>query len=327
MKNKLIENFAIKTSAEMNEIVGLSQRIETLIQTQGKILWDSLPINGKIAVMLHTIPNNYASTYPLHSHDFFELVYIYHGSALQYLENDTLPLEEGSICLMNTNYRHGLCIDSEESIVFNILIAKPLVNTSFLNLITNNNLFSNFFIDSLFSNTQYGEYIYFAKNPASRVEFLMQSLLEEYILQKPDYQSAMQSYLSLIFIELQRHHVYQSGKSEIMDINFPAIMSYVSTHLEDVTLNSLAEHFHYTPAYLSKILKRYLGQSFSNLLSELRLNKAASYLQNTSISIDSIVELLGYYDRSHFNRVFKKHYGCSPNEYRDINQKKMLINF
>ena len=85
--------------------------------------------------MLHTTSANYLPSYPLHSHDFFELVYIYHGNATQYLENGTITLDEGSVCLMNTNYKHGISIDSDESIVFNILIAKPLLNTSFLNLI------------------------------------------------------------------------------------------------------------------------------------------------------------------------------------------------
>lgn len=325
MQNKIIENFALHSSKEMRETVGLSQRIKSEIRTKEKILWEDLPVSGNISVVPHTVSANYIPPGPLHSHDFFELVYIYRGSAVQYLEDGTLTLDEGAICLMNTNCRHGLTIGSEESLVFNVLINKPLVNTSFLNLIHENDLFSSFFIDSLFSQAEHEEYIYFEKTPSSHVEFLMQSLLEEYILEKPGYRAAMQSYLSLIFTELRRYDVYHSGKPDMADINFPAILSYVSDHLEDVTLNSLAEHFHYTPAHLSALMKRYLGQSFSSLLGELRLDKAASYLKNTSISIDSIVELLGYYDRSYFNRVFKKKYGCSPNQYRNLTRESTEV--
>lgn len=317
MKNRIIENFAEKSYKEMKETIGLIQRIETNVLTQDRLLWEMFPVNGSIAVMPHFPPANYIPSARLHAHDFFEMVYIYRGSAVQHLENRTLQLEEGAICLMNTNCRHGLSVDSDEPIVFNILINRKLVNASFLNLLDENDLFSEFFIGSLFSRTEYGEYFYFEKTPASHVEFLMQSLLEEYILQKPGYRSAMQSYLSLIFTELRRYDVYHSGKQDAADINFPAIMSYITAHLEDVTLNSLADHFHYTPAHLSRLLKQYLGQTFSALLGDLRLEKAAAYLKNTSISIDSIVELLGYYDRSYFNRVFKKKYGCSPNEYRE----------
>ncbi len=319
MKNRIIENFAETSARQTKETAGLIRKIQTHVLTQDRILWDMLPVSGSIAVMPHYLSANYIPSAPLHSHDFFELVYIYRGEAVQYLESGTLNLEEGAICMMNTNFRHGLFIDSEESIVFNVLINRNLLNTSFLNLINENDLFSDFFIESLFSNTEYGDYIYFRKTPSSNVEFLMQSLLEEYILKKPGYHAAMQSYLSLIFTELRRYDAYHSGKPDIADINFPAIMSYISSHLEEVTLNSLAKHFHYTPAHLSRLLKQYLGQTFSTLLGDLRLEKAASYLKNTTISIDSIVELLGYYDRSYFNRVFKKKYGCSPHDYRKSN--------
>lgn len=318
MKNKIIENYAVSFAKKMKEAAGIGKQVNE----EDRILWNMLPVSGNIGVVPHTVYVNYIPPASLHSHDFFELVYIYRGCAMQYLEDETLHLEEGAICLMNTNSRHGLYIDSEESIVFNVLLNKALVNSSFLNLINENDLFSGFFIDSMFSNKGRGEYIYFEKTPSSRVEFLMQSLLEEYVLRRPGFHTAMQSYLSLIFTELCRYDVYRSGKADMADINFPAILSYISNHLEDVTLSSLADHFHYTPAHLSKLLKQYLGQTFSNLLGEMRIEKAASYLKNTSIGIDSIVELLGYYDRSYFNKVFKKKYGCSPNEYRNTNQSR-----
>ncbi len=318
MTSRIIEDYAQRNIAETSEVSPLSTFIENKIKSSTELLWDSLPLDGDLAIIMHSMIANYKESYPLHSHDFFEIVYIYRGTAMQYTMDQSIRLEEGSVCLMNTNCRHGLSIDSMNSIVFNILIAKPLLNTSFLNLISNNELFSNFFINSLFSGTETGEFMYFERNSESNMEILMQSLIEEYILQKPDYQSAMQSYLSLIFTELHRKHIYTSGSAKHLDIPFPQIMSYVSSHLGEVSINSLAERFHYTPSYLSKSLKRYLGRSFSSVLAELRLQKAASYLETTTIAIDSIVELLGYYDRSYFNKVFRKQFGCGPKEYRDL---------
>ena len=245
------------------------------------------------------------------------MVYVYRGEATQYMEKSILQLKKGSICLMNTNYKHGLSISSDENIVFNILLTKPLLNTSLLNLISDNELFSGFFVNSLFSDSKRGEFLYFEPNEASRMETLMQFFLEEYILEKPDYSAAMQSYLSLIFTELHRKHIHTFDTAEAYHINFPQIISYATTHIESVTINSLAEHFHYSPNYLSKAMKNYLGKNFSSVLADLKLEKATEYLSKSTVSIDSIVELLSYYDRSYFNKIFRKRYGCSPLEYRE----------
>ncbi|MCD8151426.1 MAG: AraC family transcriptional regulator [Clostridiales bacterium] len=128
--------------------------------------------------------------------------------------------------------------------------------------------------------------------------------------------AAMQCYLSLIFTELLRDQIYTAEKENLQDTNLTEILTYISNHLNDISLNSLAEHFHYDSAYLSKLLKKYFGRTFSNLVSEMRVSRVATYLLNNDISIDAIVEQLGYYDRSYFNRVFRKRYGCSPQEYR-----------
>lgn len=318
MRNQLIEDFAKKEYQKIANSLEITSQIQETLVDQAEISWTSLPINhNELGVLLHTTHANYLPSYSLHSHDFFELIYVYKGNAVQHIENDSIYLTEGSVCLMNTNYKHGLSVDSPDSIIFNIAISKPILNTSFLNLISANDLFSTFFINSLFSGTEKGEFMHFERNKDSRMDVLMQLLLEEYILKKPDYSAAMQSYLTLIFTELHRKHIYTSVQSEHYDIDFPKIMSYVSNHLDNVNINSLADHFHYSPAYLSKALKRYLGKSFSSVLSDLKLAKAASYLENTTISIDFIVELLGYYDRSYFNKVFKKRFGMGPKEYRE----------
>lgn len=320
MVNKTIERYVEEQQTKMSGHL-LANEISHQSATLSEIRLDQLPVDGHLAIILHPVSANYKEGATLHSHDFFEIIYAYKNTATQHLEHSTLTLEEGSVCLMNTNYKHGISIPSQDSVVFNILVSKQVLNTSFLNLISENDLFNSFFINSLFSVSEEGEYVYFRPNPDSNLELLMQSLIEEYILQKPCYQAAMQSYLSLIFTDLLRNHIYVSQKKEKSEVDFSAILAYITANLSDITLQELAAHFHYTPAYLSKILKKYLGHTFSELLNELKLNRAADCLRNSTMRIDAITELLGYYDRSYFNRVFRKHYGCSPSEFRDKSQK------
>ncbi|MCR5082040.1 MAG: AraC family transcriptional regulator [Parasporobacterium sp.] len=321
MKNIIIEEYAANLKATMSK-KDVSMHIKHVLQTQSEISLNTLPLQDPISVSIHTVSANYDKESQLHSHDFFEIIYVYKGSAVQHSKNSKVTLEEGCVCLMNTNYKHGLSIDNDDSIVFNILISKPVLSDSFCNFISEGSVFADFFVNALFSNSKKGEYLIFEKNNNSNLDALLQSLLEEYISKKPDYRIAIQSYLSLVFTELHRKHFYTSDISSDQDIDFSAILSYAFNHLNNISVNALAEHFHYNPAYLSKALKNYLGRNFSSVISEIRLKKAASYLKTTSMRIDTIVELLGYYDRSYFNRIFKKRYGVSPNEYRDLHRNQ-----
>ena len=85
---------------------------------------------------------------------------------------------------------------------------------------------------------------------------------------------------------------------------------------KSVTLQTLATHFNYHPKYLSSLLHKQNGQSFRDLLVKIKLQSAANYLTYTNNSIEQIVELIGYKDKSSFYIMFKKEYGSSPNTYR-----------
>lgn len=57
-------------------------------------------------------------------------------------------------------------------------------------------------------------------------------------------------------------------------------------------------------------------RSFRELLTEVRLERAAEQLRNSTDTIASIALACGFADQSHFTRVFSRHMECSPGEYR-----------
>lgn len=91
--------------------------------------------------------------------------------------------------------------------------------------------------------------------------------------------------------------------------------NYIDQNLATVTLNSLAEHFQITPAYLSRTFKRNVGQNFSEYLSECKLQKAALLLEQ-GFRINDITKQLGYASPAYFLSKFKKKYGMAPSVYR-----------
>jgi AraC-like DNA-binding protein len=58
------------------------------------------------------------------------------------------------------------------------------------------------------------------------------------------------------------------------------------------------------------------GVSFQDLLSQTRQTMACHYLQDSTIKISQLADLLGYGDQSAFTRAFQRWYGQSPREWR-----------
>ena len=95
-------------------------------------------------------------------------------------------------------------------------------------------------------------------------------------------------------------------------------LKYMEVHYaEKLTLTELAEKVYVSPWYLSKLLNKFTDKSFSDLLHQARIKKAEKLLDDSSLKIQEISDLLGYYDVTHFSRIFKKFKQMSPNEYRN----------
>ncbi len=85
---------------------------------------------------------------------------------------------------------------------------------------------------------------------------------------------------------------------------------------QGVSLNSLAEKYHYSVAYLSRMIKKETGFSFSEILNSIRLAQAAELLQKDCGKISMAGEMAGFSDQKYFSQVFKKAFGVSPGEFR-----------
>lgn len=83
-----------------------------------------------------------------------------------------------------------------------------------------------------------------------------------------------------------------------------------------LSLNSIAEQFYMNKCYLSRIFKEITGFTVNGYLHARRIQKARSLLIQNSMNISEVAEAAGYENLTYFERVFKKHTGMSPLEYR-----------
>jgi YesN/AraC family two-component response regulator len=97
---------------------------------------------------------------------------------------------------------------------------------------------------------------------------------------------------------------------------FELIKEYVSLRLaEPLTLQSMCRHFGISQTYISRIFKKYSGQSFINYLTGIRIEKAKQYLANRDILIKDIAPMVGFSDQFYFSRVFRSLTGLPPSKY------------
>ncbi|WP_127582063.1 response regulator transcription factor [Paenibacillus koleovorans] len=99
------------------------------------------------------------------------------------------------------------------------------------------------------------------------------------------------------------------------------LIGYMRAHYtENLTLNDAAGIVNMSPSYLSSLFKRETGKSFIELLTEIRMDKAAELLLRTDLPVYLIAEQVGYDNINYFGRAFKKEKSVSPSQYRTSQQ-------
>jgi len=85
-------------------------------------------------------------------------------------------------------------------------------------------------------------------------------------------------------------------------------------------INDIANHAYVSPSYLAKLFRTELKTTVKKYVLEKRMERAASMLTNTEVSIQEIARYAGYMQPPQFNRVFKQFYHVTPTEFRRRNR-------
>lgn len=115
--------------------------------------------------------------------------------------------------------------------------------------------------------------------------------------------------------EVAAEEVLDSAASSFIVKNALAFIE--ENYKERLKLADVADNVYVSQWHLSKLLNKYTGQNFSEILNNIRMEQAKKLLVNPSLRIGDIAEEVGFLDMAHFSRVFKKQVGVSANEYRN----------
>lgn len=84
-----------------------------------------------------------------------------------------------------------------------------------------------------------------------------------------------------------------------------------------LTLEAVAEYFHYHPTYINRVMKAAAGVSFHQYLMDYRLKQSLQLLELNTMTLDEIAAKVGFANSKHFSACFKKRFQVSPSRYKE----------
>lgn len=112
---------------------------------------------------------------------------------------------------------------------------------------------------------------------------------------------------------------YRSIKSLSRQTLMNRILTYIQNNYQNsISLNDIARQVYLSPTYLSSIISNETGKGFSDLLNEVRIQKATELLSDPKKKITEIAYAVGYNEPQYFTMTFKKYMDMTPRDYREM---------
>ncbi len=254
-----------------------------------------------------------------HTHNFFEVVYVYDGSCTFFFDSEEKFLRTGDLCILAPESIHYVKT-SKDSLVLSINIRQSTFDKTFWGLLENNNLLTHFFMQSLY-NRHTTNYLTFSISDFAQFNPLVQEIFDESNITDSYSNNITISLVNFLFGKLLRNfgntiHLYNDVSASMFDREFPLMLRYIQANYTTTTLSSLSEVFHYSTVHISRMFKKNLNETFSTVLQTLKLEHAQVFLRDTDYTLAEITEMVGYKSPDHLSRAFKKKYALTPSEYR-----------
>ena len=275
---------------------------------------DYMPLLMQEPIIIQDCDTDSAS---LHSHNFFEFVYVASGKAEHTVDGHSMILSSGDYFLINLKSSHTYRrIDyGEQFVVINFLFLPEFLDRTLKNADSFQKILNNYLLR--FGYRKFSDRVtqQAYHDTDGFISVLAKKMLTEYREKKPGYEEVLRNGLITLLVHLVRNDTESNG--DHTDTITPYLKDYVAKHyMEDVSLSALASSLNYSLTHVSLTFKREMQCSFRDYLMRVRMEKACRLLRVTKKSVSEIAAMVGYADPSFFHKAFRKSLGLTPGEYR-----------
>ena len=144
---------------------------------------------------------------------------------------------------------------------------------------------------------------------------LFRDLRAECLRAAPESPDVIRSLLLLILADVHRALPHAGDGYENSFVS-DALQFIQRRCLDSISLKDVAAAVHRTPAHVAATIKKSTGYSVGAWINSGRVGEAANRLVHTDDSLDDVAASVGWQDKTHFIRQFRKAYGVTPAAWR-----------
>ena len=261
-------------------------------------------------------------TNTMHSHEFWELSYVYEGSGIHKTVNGiSTEITKGNFLIISPGPAHCIISPPPEKgnlvKTCNILLTPKLINHLSTKLKEISSLTEYEFLQILLNQSDILEML---NDSTGCILRFMINITHEYSHPTLCSQDIIENELINLLISICR--IYEDKKNGVHPAGSDTDLINELTHFIDtnygteLSLTFLAKHVHLSREHLSRLFKKRTGENLSTYISNTRIEKAKYLLRYSNMPIGEVALSCGFSGNNNFEKAFKKKTGTTAGEYR-----------
>ncbi|TWE08586.1 AraC-like DNA-binding protein [Neobacillus bataviensis] len=266
-----------------------------------------------------------------HTHEFFELVYVFEGKGEHWYEGFVYPIKEGDAFIIEPGKIHGFQVGKDTNLkVFNVLFQLELLKKELQSLVGEDSFLSIFYGEPFLREfAHFNNHLVLEPSEQTEMKIQLQSIAHEYNNKEFGYQLLVKTRMIELFIFLSRcnqkrlNPLFFRQNDHTKAVN--QICKFINTHYNvPLSLEQVCKLSGMSKSNFTAKFKQIVGKTFVEYRNDIRIKAAMEFLLNSNDTILSIANKVGFDDVSYFNRTFKEFTKMSPSLYRKEKNKIML---
>jgi AraC-like DNA-binding protein len=251
----------------------------------------------------------------LHTHTFFELIYIVGGTGKQSINEIELDYQPGNLFLVAPNDTHIFKIEAATQFFFirfnNVFVKSSKKEDDLIQR-----------LELILQNARH-EPGSILKNEVDKtsVVHLMEILINEHLHHDLYHKELVAQLVNTLLVVIARNisQAFPEKIDETSEQKVVDILQYIQTNIyypEKLRAGQISNHFGIAENYLGSYFKKHANESLQQYILNYKLKLIENRLLHSSMRITEIADEFGFTDKSHLNRIFKKYRRMSPTSFK-----------
>lgn len=255
----------------------------------------------------------------LHSHDYYEFYFFLEGDVSMQIDSDEYPVHFGDMMLIPPHLSHRPIIHSFHTPYRRFVFWISQEYCHYLRTLSPDYGYLMQYVQANKTYLFHNDRITF-----NTVQSKILRLIEEMQSERFGREAQISLCVNDLILYLNRLiHERNNPRMQIEELSLcQRLIEYIEEHLnENLSLERLAEEFFVSKYHVAHVFKENIGMSIHQFITKKRLSLCREAILG-KMSIKEAYQTFGFGDYSSFYRAFKKEYGISPKDFKDMQTVK-----